>query len=125
MSAVNTHVPMSQRLDVTRSQARFATPRGYTQDGDSDSGHAAQHLDPDASSLRNDSQADSTATESLDAVKTFWMSCRPQYQASSESITLSNYLFLRLHMELGQASQNRSEADEPFRTFGKTATWFL
>jgi hypothetical protein len=73
MSAVNTHVPMPKRLDVTRSQARFATPRGYTQDGDPDSGHAALHLVPDASSL-NDIQGDSIIQQlsrSLDAVNTF------------------------------------------------------
>lgn len=64
MAAVNTHVPTSERLDVTPSQALFTTPRGYTQDGDADSGHAAPNLDPDASSL-NDSQADSTAADEL------------------------------------------------------------
>jgi hypothetical protein len=65
MSAVNTHVLTSERLDVTPSQAVFATPRGYTQDGDADSGHAAPNLDPVASTLRNYNQAGSTATEEL------------------------------------------------------------
>jgi hypothetical protein len=45
------YIPMSERLDVTPSPALLATPQGYTKDGKPDSGHAAPHLDSDASSL--------------------------------------------------------------------------
>jgi hypothetical protein len=75
---VNTHIPLSETLIVTPSQfkhhvgahmeqlALFAIPRGYTEDGEADSGNAA----PDAGSERSSlaiSVPGSTTAQDLDA----------------------------------------------------------
>ncbi|KAG4435673.1 hypothetical protein IFR05_008839 [Cadophora sp. M221] len=73
---INPHIPATEALAVTPSQfqhhlgthmeqlALFAIPRGYTEEGEADSGNAAPQIDSNASSLGN-SDASSTLAREL------------------------------------------------------------
>ncbi|KAI9050906.1 hypothetical protein LZ554_005020 [Drepanopeziza brunnea f. sp. 'monogermtubi'] len=76
LRAINSHIPGTEALSVTTSQfqhhlgahmeqlALFAIPRGYTEEGEADSGNAAPQMNFDSHSIQN-SVASSSAAKAL------------------------------------------------------------
>ncbi|TVY37144.1 Exocyst complex component [Lachnellula subtilissima] len=116
---VNKHIPLSETLVVTPTQfkyhvgahmeqlALFAIPRGYTEDGEADSGNAAQHTGSEGSSLSL-STPDSEAAMDLRACEDFLMkmmdnglldayfkypaqTCRPTLEEISQALASGRY----------------------------------
>ncbi|TVY27474.1 Exocyst complex component [Lachnellula hyalina] len=116
---VNKHIPLSETLVVTPTQfkhhvgahmeqlALFAIPRGYTEDGEADSGNAAQHAGSEGLSLSL-STPDSKAAMDLRACEDFLMkmmdngllnayfkypaqTCRPTLEEISQALGSGRY----------------------------------